>query len=94
MRIVLQDEAFNDLEEIVAYYRQEAGLIVAELMETSIVSQIENLKTFPLKIRGSERVEGTCELVMQRLPYIAFVRVTEEAIQIINIVHTARTFPD
>lgn len=94
MQIVWQDEALNDLEQIVAYYWQEAGPIVAELMEASILSQIENLKAFPLKIRASNRVEGTRELVMQRLPYIAFVRVTEEVIQIINIVHTARTFPN
>ena len=94
MRIVWQDEALNDLEEIIAYYRQEAGPIVAELMEASMLSQIENLKTFPLKIRVSERIAGARELVMQRLPYIAFVRVTDETIQIINIVHTAKMLPD
>ena len=94
MRIVWQDEALNDFEEIIAYYRQEAGPIVAELMEASMLSQIENLKTIPLKIRVSERIAGARELVMQRLPYIAFVRVTDETIQIINIVHTAKMLPD
>lgn len=93
MRIVWHDEAINDLEEIVAYYWQEAGPIAAELVQASIISQIENLKTFPLKIRASDRVKGARELVIHRLPYIVFVRTTDEAIQIINIVHTARKFP-
>jgi toxin ParE1/3/4 len=93
VRIVWHDEALSDLEEIIAYYWQEASPMVAELVQESIVSQIENLKHFPLKIRASERVEGTRELVMPRLPYIAFVRVTGDAIQVFNIVHTARKFP-
>jgi plasmid stabilization system protein ParE len=93
VRIVWHDEAIDDLEEIVAYYWHKASPIVAELVQESIVSQIENLKNFPLKIRASERVEGARELVMPRLPYIAFVRVTEDTIQVLNIVHTARKFP-
>ncbi len=93
MRIVWHDEALNDLEEIIVYYWHKASPIVAELVQESIVSHIENLKNFPLKIRVSERVEGARELVMPRLPYIAFVRVTEDAIQVLNIVHTARKFP-
>jgi toxin ParE1/3/4 len=93
VRIVWHDEALNDLEEIIAYYSQAASPMVAELVQESIVSQIENLKHFPLIIRASERVEGARELVMPRLPYIAFVRITEDSIQGLNIVHTARKFP-
>ena len=93
MRIVWTDEAVDDLEEILAYYYAEAGPRTAEAVERRIVEQIEGLPPFPERIRNSERIPGARELVINRLPYIAFVKLLPDAILVLNVVHTARKFP-
>lgn len=93
MRIVWTDEALDDLEEILAYYYVKAGPRVAESIERRIVEQIEGLPPFPERIRKSDRVPGARELVVKRLPYVAFVKLLPDAIVVLNVVHTARKFP-
>lgn len=93
MRIVWTDEAVDDLEEILAYYYAEAGPRTAEAVERRIVEQIEGLPPFPERIRNSERIPGARELVINRLPYIAFVKLLPDAILVLNVVHSARKFP-
>lgn len=39
------------------------------------------------------RPPGTRELVVRLLPYIVFVKVVPDGIVVLNIVHTAWTFP-
>lgn len=94
MRIVWTTEALSDFENILAYYYQEAGAATAEAVERRIVSQIEMLRDFPERVRASDRIPGTREAVMHRLPYIAFIRIAGDTIQVLNIVHTAREFPE
>lgn len=93
MRIVWTDEAVDDLEEILAYYYAEAGPRTAEAVERRIVEQVEGLPPFPERIRKSERIPGARELVINRLPYIAFVKLLPDAILVLNVVHSARKFP-
>lgn len=93
MRIVWTSEALSDFENILAYYYLHAGESTAESIERRIVEQIEKLLDFPERVRASERVPGSREAVINRLPYIAFIQVLENEIQILNIVHTAREFP-
>lgn len=84
MRIVWTNEALSDFENILAYYLQEAGTATAEAIERRIVAQIEMLRDFPERIRASDRTPGTREAVMHRPPYIAFIRVAGDAIQVLN----------
>lgn len=93
MRIAWTDEALDDLAEIVAYYRIEASPRTAAAVEHRIIQQVESLPPFPERIRKSDRVPGARELVINKLPYIAFVRVSPDAITVLNVVHTARKFP-
>lgn len=93
MRIVWTAEALDDLEEILVYYYSEAGPFTAEAVERRIVGQIEALIPFPERIRESYRIPGARELVIDKLPYIAFVRIAQDKIVVLNIVHTARKFP-
>jgi toxin ParE1/3/4 len=93
MRILWTEEALDDLAEIVAYYYAEASPRTAESVERRIVEQIEGLPPFPERIRKSDRVPGTRELVVNRLPYIVFVKLTQDTIIVLNVVHTARKFP-
>lgn len=93
MEIVWTDEALDDLAEIVAYYYIEASPRTALSVERRIVEQIEGLPPFPERIRKSDRIPGARELVVNRLPYIVFVKLLQDAIVVLNVVHTARKFP-
>lgn len=93
MRILWTDEALDDLAEIVAYYTTEVSRRTAESIERRIVEQIEGLPPFPERIRISDRVPGARELVVNRLPYVVFVKLMPEAVVVLNVVHTARKFP-
>ena len=93
MAVFWTDEALDDLEEILAYYYLEAGPATAEAVERRITSQVEGLEPFPERIRKSDRIPGARELVVNRLPYVAFVKLVEDGIVVLNVVHTARKFP-
>ncbi len=93
MRIVWTDEALDDLEEILAYYYVQAGPRIAGSIERRIVEQIEGLPPFPERIRKSDRVPDARELVVNKLPYVVFVKLLPEAIVVLNVIHTARKFP-
>jgi plasmid stabilization system protein ParE len=93
MEIFWTDEALDDLVEIVAYYYTEVSPRTAESVERRIVEQVEGLPPFPERIRKSDRISGARELVVNRLPYIVFVKLLPDSIVVLNVVHTARKFP-
>jgi plasmid stabilization system protein ParE len=93
MRIVWTDEAIDDLEEILAYHYAESGQRTAEAIERRIVEQVKGLPPFPERIRTSDRIPGARELVICRIPCVAFVKLLPDAIVVLNLVHTARKFP-
>ena len=94
MRILWTDEALDDLEEILAYYYLEASPRTAAAVERRIIGEIEALPPYPERIRESDRVPGARELVVKKLPYVVFVQILEDAIVILNVVHTKRKFPN
>ena len=94
MRILWSDEALGDLEEILAYYYLEASPRGAEAVEKRIVGEIEALPPDPERIRESDRIPGTRELVVQKLPYVVFIQLRDDAIVVLNVVHTKRQFPN
>ena len=94
MRILWTDEALDDLEEILAYYYLEASPRTAVAVERRIIGEIESLPPYPERIRESDRVPGARELVVTKLPYVVFVQVLEDAIVVLNVVHTKRKFPN
>jgi plasmid stabilization system protein ParE len=93
MRVAWTAEALDDFEQILAYYHREVGTLTAHAIEARIVAEIEALRRFPERIRKSGRVADARELVVRRLPCIVFVRVRDDEIVVLNIVHTARRFP-
>ena len=94
MRILWTDEALGDLEEILAYYYLEVSPRVAEAVEKRIVGEIESLPPYPERIRESDRVLGARELVVNKLPYVVFVQIRDDAIVVLNVLHTKRRFPN
>ncbi|MBS0512214.1 MAG: type II toxin-antitoxin system RelE/ParE family toxin [Proteobacteria bacterium] len=93
MEIVWTDEALRDLEDILAYHHLQAGPATANAVQGRIVAEVEGLRTFPERIRASDRVPGARELVVRRLPYVVFVKVLANEVVVLNLVHTARRFP-
>ena len=93
MRILWTDEALDDLEEILAYYYLEASPRTAGAIERRIIAEVESLPPYPERIRESERVPGARELVVNKLPYVVFVQLRDDAIVVLNVVHTKRQFP-
>ncbi len=95
MRIVWTDEAVDDLASILAYYHREVGPRTADAVERRIIDALESLPAFTEG--ASERVAGTRERVIGKLPYSVFYRAiaddVADEVLILNIVHSARKFP-
>ena len=66
---------------------------MAEAVERRIVWEIDSLPPFPERVRVSDRVPGARELVVNKLPYVVFVQLRDEAVIVLNVVHTKRQFP-
>lgn len=94
MAIQWSDFALQSLEEIVLYYEQNAGRLVAERAEIEIWNQVEALNRFPLSISESEIYPGTRKLAIQNFPYVVFLRkLGPELWQVVDVVHTSRKLP-
>lgn len=95
MKIVLTSQAEDDLENILGYYLVTAGADVMEMIERRIFEQIDTLKFMPQRIKKSDKIVGTREMVVYKLPYLIFFTIDEdhEVVNILNIVHTARKIP-
>ncbi len=91
-KVAWTPEADQDLEDILTYYLEVAGLRVANVIYERIKTQVGSLKMFPQRCRPG-RVPDTKEYVLHRLPYIAVVHIGENTVSVLNVVHTARKYP-
>lgn len=86
------EEAEQDLENILLYYLEQAGLRVAEAVYNRIRDQVGQLDSSPECTRVG-RVQGTRECVISRVPYIAVIDVGHDTVTVLSVVHTARKYP-
>lgn len=70
----------------------ESDPILAARLGRDILSMVEGLRDFPLRGRPG-RVEGTRELVLPGLPWIAVYAVADGRVVILRLVHGARACP-
>jgi toxin ParE1/3/4 len=84
-------EAADDLERIVLHIRHDNPL-VARNVALAIYETIGSLNTFPNRGRRG-RIQGTRELVLAPLPWIAVYRVHDEAVEVVRIYHGAQNWP-
>jgi len=94
MKLVFDDRAIGDLEDIYRWIAQE-NPEAARAVVDRIVASVELLASFPYMGRPG-RDEGTREWVVPRLPYIVIYEVSEkrdEAI-IIAVFHGAQDWPE
>lgn len=87
MKIVYRREALADLDRHLTYIAQDKPKAAEQVVER-IRSSVERLEIFPYSGRPGS-VEGTYELVIPRLPYIAVYRVTT-CVEIIALFHAAQ----
>jgi toxin ParE1/3/4 len=90
MNLRWTEEATTDLEQISHYIAEDNPEAALKTMRV-IFSRIEELTTFPRRGRKG-RVDGTLELVLSPLPYIAVYRVKSErdAVEILHVYHGAQ----
>jgi len=91
-KVVWMDEAERDLECIIDYYLEKAGLRVAEDIYGRIKAQVASLKTFPHRCRPGQ-IAGTKEYIVSRLPYMVVVEITDDTVLILGVIHTSRKYP-
>jgi addiction module RelE/StbE family toxin len=91
MEVRWSPEAADDLEQIVQYIQTDSPE-VARTVAAMIMDAAGGLSVFPNRGRVG-RMEGTRELVLDRLPWIAVYRVRNDAVEIVRIYHGAQGWP-
>ena len=90
MRILWLSLAVDDLEAIVDFIAQDNSAASAQEAE-KVLDAVERLAAFPSSGRPG-RVPGTRELVVSS--YIVAYRVKGDDVQILRVLHAARTWPE
>ena len=91
MKIRWSPEAADDLERIFRRIHQDSPAAARHVART-IYERVAMLKEFPMRGRIG-RIEGSRELVLTPLPYIAVYRVSQQAIEIARLYHGAQDWP-
>jgi addiction module RelE/StbE family toxin len=91
MRVRWTIDAADDLEDIAEYVAEERP-DTARRIALDIVLSVDALETFPNRGRPG-RVEGTRELVLTPLPFVAVYEVHEDEVQVLRILHGAQRWP-
>jgi plasmid stabilization system protein ParE len=88
------DFALQSMAEIIHYYEDEAGAAIADYVQGQLFSQVEKYTTFPNSAPDSDVFPGLKKVLIQRLPYVAFIR--EQRVgywQVVDVVHSSRRLP-
>jgi len=91
MRVVFTKRSVSDLSEIVGFVADDNPDAAREL-QAGLLESLTKLADNP-RLGRPGRVEHTRELVVHS-SYIAAYRITENAVEILTVRHTARLWPD
>ena len=91
MRVRWTLDAADDLEQIAEYIAAERPE-TARRIALDIVQGVDALDAFPNRGRPG-RVEGTRELVLSPLPFVAVYEVHQHEVQVLRILHGAQRWP-
>ena len=91
MQIRWSPEAADDFESAIQRILQD-NPTNAKRVAQIIFDRITALTTFPNRGRAG-RIEGTRELVIVPLPFIAVYRVKDEFVEIVRVIHGAQEWP-
>ncbi|MGJ5007845.1 type II toxin-antitoxin system RelE/ParE family toxin [Bradyrhizobium oligotrophicum] len=93
MTPIWSPEAIADLVALRAYIAQDDPA-AAQRVALHILRNIETLLANRPKMGRPGRVESTRELVIPKTPYIVPYRLSNDAIQILRVLHSARRWPE
>jgi toxin ParE1/3/4 len=85
-------EALADLEDLREFYTSDVGVEFGFEAYDEVLDQIARLSFMPMRTRIG-RIKGTREYVLERFPYIVCIRVLEESVQVLGLIHTSRRYP-
>jgi toxin ParE1/3/4 len=91
MRVRWTTDAADDLEKISDYIAEDRPQ-TARRIALYVVRAVDALDTFPNRGRPG-RVEGTRELILAPLPFIAVYEVHGEEVHVLRLLHGAQQWP-
>jgi plasmid stabilization system protein ParE len=92
MRIVWSASALRDLAVIRERIAAE-NPAAAERQIRLVLAAISRLASFP-QVGRKGRIEGPCELVGSRTPYVVPYRLRENTIEIARVLHARQRWPE
>ena len=92
MRIRWTQPAVSDLTGICDYLEVNENPTLAHRVAQAIFDAAHSLVPFPNKGRPGHE-PGTRELVIQRFPYLVVYELSDNAIEILRVLHTSQQWP-
>ncbi len=92
MKLYWSHGAIEDLKHLRAYIARDNPFAAADVSER-ILEAVERLRQFPSMGRPG-RVPSTRELVVPGTPLILPYTVTDRGVEVVAVLHGARTWPD
>ena len=92
MRVRWTLPAAEDLEHICDFIAEERPQSARRVAQ-DILAAVKSLSTLPNRGRPG-RVEGTRELVLTPLPFVAIYEVEDEEVRVLRVLHGAQRWPE
>ena len=90
MRVEYSKRATRELKRIGEYYRDTAGVRVAQELEARISAVVERIRREPLSSPELEQRPGMHVVLLIKFPYKIFYRIKGDNVFIYHIRHTSR----
>jgi toxin ParE1/3/4 len=91
LTVLWSDEASDDLLNVISYI-EERNESAAFRLKNDILGTVERLPSMPYMFKAG-RVEGTREAVVHP-NYIVIYHVGENFVEVLNVVHSRKNYPD
>ncbi|TXJ06547.1 MAG: type II toxin-antitoxin system RelE/ParE family toxin [Acinetobacter sp.] len=88
--IIYEQQAQEDLQEILLYYATVGGYELAESISTQIMTSIAQLDIMPNRCQISDFSDSIRKLTIQDLPYVAYFDVLGFNVHVLEIIHGSR----
>jgi toxin ParE1/3/4 len=93
MRLLWTEPAVSDLDAIHAFIAQDNDRAADDMIRRIVARAERQLSRLPESGRPG-RIANTRELVVTGTPFILAYRITDDAIHILRVLHSARRWPD
>lgn len=93
-QVIYEPMAESDLLEILNYYADVGGLVLATSIHDRIKNHLDKLAYYPYRTTASSRFPNAREFLIEKLPLKALIIINEEEkrVHIISIFHTSKKF--